>query len=115
MSAGVSCQSRSKTSAAARWRGSRWERPTGGVTASPSSESDKTTNSGSPVNSPVSSARGGSEAQEGPGRGDKDGEGRTPDGPERGAVGGQEGPARGVPDAGVGVRTGAGSEEAGAE
>ena len=115
MSAGVSCQSRSKASAAAKWRGSRRERPIGGVTASPSSESDKTTNSGSSVNSSVSPARGGSEAQEGPGCGDNDGGGRTPDGPEGGAVSGggpktQEGPARGVPDAGVGGRTGAGSE-----
>ena len=120
MSAGVSCQSRSKASAAAKWRGSRRERPTGGVTASPSSESDKTTKSGPSVNSSFSPARGGSEAQEGPGCGEKDGGGRTPDGPEGGAGGGggpetQEGPARGVPDAGVGGRTGVGSEGAGAE
>ena len=82
MAAGVSCQSRSNTSAAARWRGSRRDRPTGGVTVSPSSESDRMTITQTiRPNSSGCSKRGGSDAQEGPGCGSKVGKVCTPDGP----------------------------------
>ena len=114
MAAGVSCHRRSNSSAAARCRGSKRELTTGGVTASLSSESERTTSSGDSSVLYGGSKRGRSSSQEGPGRGSMAVEARTLDDPGRGSSSGgsssQEGPERGVSEAIVAGRGGAGSE-----